>query len=93
MVDLVRFERREHETHTTLQGRRCLVHLLSCDDNISRLACAVRAQNAPGKIRGSPSEGVRNVRGERGSKRLSVANRNTTSHTDRLKKVKIQVNG
>jgi hypothetical protein len=61
MLDLVRFDRRSHETHSTLQGRRRLGHLLSCDDNISRLAGAVRAQNAPGKIRGSPSEGVRNV--------------------------------
>jgi hypothetical protein len=38
-----------------------LTYLLSCDDNIARLGLAVRAQHAAGKIRGSPSEGVRNV--------------------------------
>src|SRR5215471_13444433 len=61
MWDLVRFERWEHATHTTPQARRRLVHLLSCDDTIPLLGGAVPAQNAPGKIRGSPSEGVRNV--------------------------------
>jgi hypothetical protein len=33
------------------------VYLLSCDDNITLLGCAVRGKNAPGKIGGSPSEG------------------------------------
>src|SRR5215831_6814943 len=61
MWDLVRFERWEHATHTTPQARRRLGHLLSCDDTIPLLGGAVPAQNALGKIRGSPSEGVRNV--------------------------------
>jgi len=39
-----------------------VTYLLSYDDNISRLGLAVRAQHAAGKIRGSPSKGVRNVR-------------------------------
>jgi hypothetical protein len=37
------------------------VYLLSGDANIPLLGGAVRAKNAHGKIRGSPSEGVRNV--------------------------------
>jgi hypothetical protein len=38
-----------------------VTYLLACDDNISWLGLAVRAKHAAGKIRGSPSEGVRNV--------------------------------
>jgi hypothetical protein len=45
MLDLVRFDGREHETPTTLQGRRRLVYLLSGDDNISLLGFTVRAKN------------------------------------------------
>ena len=56
MLDLVRFERREHETPITLQGRRCLVYLLSCDDTIPLGGFVVRAKNAARKCRGSPSE-------------------------------------
>src|SRR5262245_2764040 len=56
MLDLVRFDSRENEPHTTLLRRR-LGSLLSCDDNITLLGCAVRGKNAPGKKRGSPSEG------------------------------------
>src|SRR5215510_4610111 len=40
-----------------LLRRRRLVYLLSCDNNITLLGCAVRGKNAPGKIRKSPSEG------------------------------------
>src|SRR5262249_54178702 len=57
MLDLVHFEGREHEPHTTLLKQRRLVSLLSCDDNIPLLGCAVRWKNAPGQIGGSPSEG------------------------------------
>ncbi len=39
-----------------------MTYLLLCADNIARLGCAVRAKRAAEKIRGSPSEGVRNVR-------------------------------
>ena len=38
-----------------------MTYLLSCNDTISRLELAVRAKRAAEKIRGSPSEGVRNV--------------------------------
>jgi hypothetical protein len=57
MLDLIRCDRREYETHTTLQGRRCLVYLLSCDDTIPLGGFVVRAKNAARKFRGSPSEG------------------------------------
>ena len=36
-----------------------MTSLLACDDNISWLGLAVRAKHAAGKIRGSPSEGVK----------------------------------
>ena len=39
-----------------------MTYLLACDDTISRLGLAVRAKRAAEKIRGAPSEGVRNVR-------------------------------
>src|SRR5215472_3019382 len=57
MLDLVRFDGREHEPHTPLLRRRRLVYLLSCDDTITWVRCVGRAKNALEKIRGSPSEG------------------------------------
>ena len=45
-----------------------MTYLLSCNDTISRLELAVRAKRAAEKIRGSPSEGVRNVSSDRLSK-------------------------
>ena len=32
MLDLIRFDRRQHETHTTLPGRRRCGQLLSCNN-------------------------------------------------------------
>ena len=56
-LNRIRFARREHAPHITLLRRRRLVYLLSCDNNLTLLGCAVRGKNAPGKIGGSPSEG------------------------------------
>src|SRR5262249_17384553 len=44
-----------------LLRQRGVTYLLSCDDNISRLGFVIRAKRVAEKIRGSPSEGVRNV--------------------------------
>ena len=51
-----------------------MTSLLACDDNISWLGLAVRAKHAAGKIRGSPSEGVRNVSLRMPRRRLAGTN-------------------
>ena len=58
MLDLEGLDGRWDRVHTTLLRQRGVTYLLACDDDISWLGLAVRAKRA-GKIRGSPSEGVR----------------------------------
>src|SRR5712692_8966814 len=63
MLDLVRFDRRQHETHTTLQGRRRLEHLLLWDNNITlHYWVWLCVRNMPlGKYVDRHPRGVRNV--------------------------------
>jgi len=59
-LDLVRFDRREHETHTTLQSAG-VWGISSHAQQHTTVGVYCAGDNAPKKISGSPSKGVRNV--------------------------------